>query len=38
MNPRVIKVRPEQDFSLLLTFSNGEVKRFDVKSFLTFLF
>jgi hypothetical protein len=34
MNPRVIKVKPEHDFSLLLTFSNGEVKRFDVKPYL----
>ena len=34
MNPRVINVKPEQNFSLLLTFSNGEVKRFDVKPYL----
>lgn len=34
MNPRVINVKPEQDFSLLLTFSNGEVKKFDVKPYL----
>lgn len=34
MNPRIINVKPEQDFSLLLTFSNGEVKKFDVKPYL----
>jgi hypothetical protein len=34
MNPRVTNVRPEQNFNLLITFSNGEVKRFDVKPYL----
>jgi hypothetical protein len=34
MNPRVINVRPEQNFFLLITFSNGEVKNFDVKPYL----
>ena len=34
MNPRVITVRPETDFTLTLTFSNGEVKVFDVKPYL----
>jgi hypothetical protein len=34
MNPRVINVKPEQNFSLLITFSNGEVKNFDVKPYL----
>ncbi len=34
MNPRVIHVKPEQNFKLLLTFSNGEVKHFDVKPYL----
>jgi hypothetical protein len=34
MNPRVIEVKPEKDFSLMLTFSNGELKRFDVKPYL----
>ena len=34
MNPRVIDVRPEQNFSHLITFSNGEVKNFDVKPYL----
>ena len=34
MNPRATNVKPEQNFNLLITFSNGEVKRFDVKSYL----
>jgi hypothetical protein len=34
MNPRVKDVKPEQNFTLLITFSNGEVKRFDVKPYL----
>ena len=34
MNPRIVNVKPEQNFTLLLTFSNGEVKRFDVKPYL----
>jgi hypothetical protein len=34
MNPRVTNVKPEQDFNLLITFSNGEVKSFDVKPYL----
>jgi hypothetical protein len=34
MNPRVTNVKPEQDFKLLITFSNGEVKSFDVKPYL----
>ncbi|MEI6822023.1 MAG: DUF2442 domain-containing protein [Bacteroidota bacterium] len=34
MNPRVINVKPEQNFTLLITFSNGEVKKFDVKPYL----
>ena len=34
MNPRVVNVKPEQNFSLLLTFTNGEVKRFDVTPYL----
>lgn len=35
MNPRVINVKPEQDYYLLLSFSNGEVKKFDVKPYLS---
>jgi hypothetical protein len=34
MNPRVTQVKPEQDFMLLITFSNGEMKNFDVKPYL----
>jgi len=34
MNPRVTNVKPEKDFNLLITFSNGEVKSFDVKPYL----
>ena len=34
MNPRVITVRPDTDFTLTLTFSNGEVRAFDVKPYL----
>ena len=34
MNPRVTNVKPEQSFTLLITFNNGEVKRFDVKPYL----
>lgn len=34
MNPRVLEVKPGKDFSLLLTFSNGEKKKFDVKPYL----
>ncbi len=34
MNPRVINVKPEQNFKLLITFNNGETKSFDVKPYL----
>ena len=34
MNPRVLNVKPEHNFTLLITFSNGEVKCFDVKPYL----
>ncbi len=34
MNPRVKEVKPEHNFTLLITFSNGEVKHFDVKPYL----
>jgi hypothetical protein len=34
MNPRVTNVRPEQNFTLLITFNNGEMKSFDVKPYL----
>jgi len=34
MNPRVVSVKPEPDYRLLLTFTNGEVRNFDVKPYL----
>ncbi|PKO20401.1 MAG: DUF2442 domain-containing protein [Chloroflexi bacterium HGW-Chloroflexi-1] len=34
MHPRVTSVRPKPDYTLLLTFSNGEVRAFDVKPYL----
>jgi hypothetical protein len=34
MNPRVIQVKPEQDYILKLTFNNGEEKSFDMKPYL----
>ena len=34
MNPRVKNVKPAQDFTLLITFNNGEEKSFDVKPYL----
>ncbi len=35
MNPRVKNVKPEQDYTLLITFNNGEHKLFDVKPYLS---
>jgi Protein of unknown function (DUF2442) len=34
MSPKVIKVEPLPDFSLRLSFDNGEIKRFDVTPYL----
>jgi hypothetical protein len=34
MNPRVADVKPEAGYMLRLWFTNGEVKRFDVKPYL----
>ena len=34
MNPRVVNVQPVADYNIKLTFSNGEVKSFDMKPFL----
>jgi hypothetical protein len=34
MNPRVVDVKPEADYMLRLWFTNGEIKRFDVKPYL----
>ena len=35
MNPRVVAVRPNTDYTLTLTFTNGEVKTFDVEPYLS---
>jgi hypothetical protein len=34
MNPRVLEVKPNPDYSLTLKFTNGEVRRFDVRPYL----
>jgi hypothetical protein len=34
MNPRVTGVSPRADYTLLLVFSNGEVRVFDVKPYM----
>ena len=34
MNPRVQAVKPNADYTLTLTFANGEVQYFDVKPYL----
>jgi len=34
MNPRVAEVKPNPDYSLTLKFTNGEVRRFDVRPYL----
>ena len=34
MNPRVKDVKAQNDYTLLLTFDNGEVKVFDMKPYL----
>jgi len=36
MNPRVISVKPNPNYTLTLVFSNGEVRVFDVKPYLEF--
>ena len=36
MNPRVISVAPKEDYTLEITFANGEVGVFDCKDLLTF--
>ncbi len=35
MNPRVIEVKANPDFTLELTFENGERRIFDMKSYLS---
>ncbi len=34
MNPRIKDVKPNPDYTLTLTFTNGEVRIFDVKPYL----
>ena len=34
MNPRVQAVKPNTDYTLTLTFTNGEIRVFDVKPYL----
>jgi len=34
MNPRVVRVVAAEDFTLVLAFTNGETRRFDVKPYL----
>lgn len=34
MNPRVVAVQPNPDYTLTLTFTSGEVKSFDVRPYL----
>jgi len=36
MNPKVIKVQPEQNYMLNIFFANGECRRFDMKPYLDF--
>ncbi|MBM3135794.1 MAG: DUF2442 domain-containing protein [Chloroflexi bacterium] len=35
MNPRVQAVKPNPDYTITLVFTNGEVRRFDVKPYLS---
>jgi len=34
MNPRIKSVKPNKNYTLRLTFTNGEVKVFDMKPYL----
>jgi hypothetical protein len=34
MNPRIVNVQPEKDYTLRLYFAHGEIRRFDVKPYL----
>ncbi len=36
MNPRVKHVRPNDNFTITVTFDNGEVRVFDVKPYLDY--
>lgn len=35
MYPRVKNVKPEKNYTLRITFSNGEIKLFDMKPYLS---
>ena len=35
LSPRVKKVCPQRDYTLLITFTNGEVRLFDMKPYLS---
>lgn len=35
MNPRVMAVRPNPDFTLTLTYTDGSVRLFDMKPYLS---
>lgn len=35
MRPKAIDVKPLEDYMLLITFDNGEIKTFDVKPYLS---
>jgi hypothetical protein len=35
VKPKVVKVAPQEDFTLLLSFSNGEQRIFDAKPYLS---
>ena len=32
--PKVLSVRPKENYQLVLTFENGEIKTFDVKPYI----
>lgn len=34
LRPTVIKVKPSEDYSLILQFDNGECKKFDVRPYI----
>ena len=34
LNPRVVAVKPNDDYTLTLTFTNGEVKKYDMNPLL----
>jgi hypothetical protein len=34
MNPRVVSVHPNPDHTIMLEFTNGEIRLFDVKPYL----